>query len=118
LYFVVIDFFGCCPFWWRGKLLLYMNSVLTDIFLVKKRKPETVVLAFLARYNRESVFKLLALMFAHYTLAVSAEGKPMYDEQLAGFITLFDEVIALTGALEELQQKGAKGKCIFCNGMG
>ena len=94
-----------------------MNAIVIDFKDRNTRTLNQAVRVFYSLYDQETVRQILTKVFSDYT-AMTSNGKPKYDEQAAVFITLFDHLISLVGAIEVLRQTEIKGKCIICNRTG
>ncbi|WP_439697011.1 hypothetical protein ACFGVS_00615 [Mucilaginibacter sp. AW1-7] len=94
-----------------------MDAIKSNISQLNFRTPQQAIKAFYTLYNQGTVRDQLTKVFCRYT-AMATTGKIAYDEEIASFVRLFDHLIALTGAMETLQQNGIKGKCPVCNRTG
>jgi len=94
-----------------------MNAINNPISHLNFRMPQQAIQAFYTLYNQDTVKNQLTAVFCRYT-AMATTGKMEYNEDIASFVQLFDHLIALTGAVETLQQNGIKGKCPVCNRTG
>jgi hypothetical protein len=94
-----------------------MNAIKSPISYLNFRTPQQAIQAFYTLYNQDTVKNQLTAVFCRYT-AMATNGKMHYDEDIASFVRLFDHLIALTGAIETLQQNEIKGKCPVCNRTG
>jgi hypothetical protein len=92
-----------------------MNAIVVDLKDFNVRTPEQVVRVFYMLYDATAVKEQLFEIFSAYAdYSEPKDANKMWQTpDPAAVATLFDHLIALTDALQQLQ-KSTAGKCVIC----